>query len=45
MNNPYNFTNENLTIGFKINLESHNINDANSVSTIIPISLDFGIQI
>ena len=30
MINPYYFLDENLKIGFKINLESHNINHANS---------------
>ena len=31
MINPYFFTDENLKIGFKINLESHNVNHANSL--------------
>ena len=36
MINPYCFIDENLNIGFKINLESHNINHANYILTIIP---------
>ena len=36
MINPYQFTDGNLKIGFKINLESHNINHANSLSNIEP---------
>ena len=31
MYNPYYFIDENLKIGFKINLQSHNVNDANSL--------------
>ena len=34
--NPYYFGDETLKIGFKINLESHNINHANSFLNIIP---------
>ena len=34
MINPYSFIDENLKIGFKINLESHNIIHANSILTI-----------
>ena len=44
MNNPYSFTNGNLRIGFKINLENININHANSVLTITQIYPDFGIE-
>ena len=36
MINPYYFIDENLKIGFKINLESHNINHATSLLKIIP---------
>ena len=31
MINPHYFIDENLKIGFKINLESHNISHANSI--------------
>ena len=34
--NPYYFTDSNLGVGFKINLDSHHINHANSKLTIIP---------
>ena len=44
MINPYYCVNENLKIGFKINLESHNINHANSILTITPIFTEFGIE-
>ena len=44
MINPYYFTDENLKIGFKINLESHNINHANSILTITPNFPEFGIE-
>ena len=44
MINPYYFIDENLNIGFKINLESHNINHANSILTITPNFPVFGIQ-
>ena len=36
MINPYYFLDEKLKIGFKINLESQNINHANSILTITP---------
>ena len=36
MINPYYFIDENLRNGFKINLESHNIIQANCILTIIP---------
>ena len=42
--NPYYFIDENLKIGFKINLESHNIFHANSILTITPNCPDFGIE-
>ena len=35
---------EKLKIGFKINLESHNVNQANSILSITPIYPDFGIE-
>ena len=44
MNNPYYFIDENLKNGFKINLESHNINHANSILTITPNCPEFGIE-
>ena len=31
-------------MGFKINLENHNSNHANSISSIIPMYPDFGIE-
>ena len=42
--NPYYFVDENLKIGFKITLESHNINHAISISTIAPNFPEFGIE-
>ena len=44
MLNPYNFIDEILKTGFKINLESHNIGHANSVLTITPKFPEFGIE-
>ena len=44
MINPYYFIDENLKIGFKINLESHNFSHANSILTITPNFPDFGIE-
>ena len=44
MINPYFFTNENLKICFKLNLESHNINPAISILTITPIYPYFCIE-
>ena len=41
---PFYFIDENLKIGFKINLESHNINHAISILTITPIFPEFGIE-
>ena len=43
MINPYYFIDQNLKIGFKINLESHNINHANSLLNIEPNFPDVGI--
>ena len=45
MNNPYYFTDRNLKVGFKINLDSHHINHANSKLTIIPYHPEFGIEV
>ena len=42
MINPYYFFDENLKIGFKINLESHNFSHANSILSITPNFPDFG---
>ena len=44
MINPYYFIEENLKIGFKINLESHNISHANSILNITPNFPEFGID-
>ena len=44
MINPYYFIDENLKNGFKNNLESHNINHANSILTITPNFPEFGID-
>ena len=44
MINPYYFFDENLKIGFKINLESHNNHHANSILTITPNFPEFGIE-
>ena len=44
MINPYYFTDRNLKVGFKINLDSHHINHDNSKLTIIPYHPEFGIE-
>ena len=44
MVNPYKFIDENLKIGFKINLESQNITHANTILTIIPVYTGLGIE-
>ena len=44
MINPYEFIDENSKIGFKIHLESHNFNHANSSLTITPTFLEFGFK-
>ena len=44
MINPYYFTDENLKIGFKIILETHNVNYANSLLNIFPNFPDIGIE-
>ena len=44
MINSYCFIDENLKTGFKINLEFHNINHANSILTITPKFPEFGIE-
>ena len=45
MINPYFFTDRNLKIGFKVNLDSHHINHANSKLTFIPYHPEFGIEV
>ena len=45
MLNPYYFTDRYLKMGFKINLDSHQINYANSKSTITPNYAEFGIEV
>ena len=44
MINPYYFTDRNLQVGFKINIDSHHINHDNSKLTIIPYHPEFGIE-
>ena len=45
MINPYNFTDRNLKVGFKSNLDSYHITQANSKLTIIPNYPEFGIEV
>ena len=45
MINPYYFTDRNLKVGFKGNLDSHHNNHANSKLTIVPNYPEFGIEI
>ena len=45
MINPYYFTDRNLRVGFKINLDSHHINHLNSKITITPNFKEFGIEV
>ena len=44
MINPYYFIDENLNIGFKVTLESHNINHANSLLNNFPNFPGFGTE-
>ena len=44
MINPYYFIDKNLKIGFKINLESHNFRQANSILIFTPNFPEFGIE-
>ena len=44
MINPNYFIEEKLKIGFKINLETRIINQANSLSNVLPIFTDIGIE-
>ena len=43
--NPYYFTDRNLNVGFKIDLDSHHINNAKSKLTITPNFPEFGIEV
>ena len=45
MINPYYFTDRALRIGFKINLDSHHINHANSKMIVSPNYPEFGSEI
>ena len=45
MLNALYFTDRNLRVGFKIDLDSHQINDANSKITITPNYPEFGIEV
>ena len=45
MNNQYYFTDRALQVGFKINLDSHHINHANSKITIMPSFPEYGIEV
>ena len=45
MLNPYYFTDRNLNLEFKVNLDSHHISHANSKLTITPNYPEFGIQV
>ena len=44
MINPYYFTDGNLKVAYKINLDSHNLNHTNSKLTITPTFPEFGIE-
>ena len=45
MINPYHFTDRNLKVRFKINLDSHHIKHDNSKLTIVPNHLEFVIEV
>ena len=45
MINPYYFIDEKLKLGFKINLDSHNLYHTNSKLTITPYHPEFGIEV
>ena len=45
MLNPYYFTDRNLKLGFKINLDNHHINHATSKLSITPNYPEFGIEV
>ena len=42
--NPYYFTDRNFRVGFKINLDSHNLHHTNSKITITPYHPELGIE-
>ena len=44
MNSLYYFTDKNFRVGFKINLDTHHINHANSKLTITPNYPELGIE-
>ena len=44
MPNPFYFTDRNLKVGFKINLDSHHINHTSSKFIITPNYTEFGIE-
>ena len=43
--NPFYFSDRNLRVGFKISLDSHHINHANSKITVSPNYPEFGIEV
>ena len=45
MNNPYYFTDRNLKVGFKINLDTHHTNHANYILTITLNYPEFEIEV
>ena len=45
MLNPYHFTDRNVKVGFKITLDIHHINHANSKLTIKPYYPEYGIEV
>ena len=45
MINPFHFTDRSLKVGFKINLDTHHNNHANSELTNIPNFPEFGIEV
>ena len=45
MINPYYFIDENLKVGFKINLDSHNLHHTNSKLTITPYHPEFSTEV
>ena len=45
MLNPYYFIDENLKVGFKINLDSHNFHHTSSKLTVIPNHPEFGLAV
>ena len=45
MISPYYLSDGILRVGYKVNLDSHHINHANSKLTITPIFPEFGIEV